>query len=186
MGAKNFYFENRCVVLDDEQWDDVLNGYTGIEVGEFRMDGSRSYPSYYIEQSPNRETFIMRPVITSGYYENACIDFVDTSKQVSDVLFGSYSYRYTVDDMIRGIDETWGCIVSSSCSEILNRLKRDFPELDDEDMFWLLDDKATEIIKRHESYVLNGIIDHWKDEMYLTEVYERRRFSNGEMVYQVI
>lgn len=186
MSASNFCFENRCVVLDDEQWDDVLNGYTDIEIGELRTSRYNNYPSYWIDLSPDLETFIMKPVITAGYYDSACIDYVDTGKSVSEVLYGSYSYCYDVDDMIRGIEETWGCEISSFCADTLNRLHREFPELDESDMFWMFDDKATEIVKRYESQVLNGIIDKWKDEMYLTEVHERGRFSNGEVVYQAI
>lgn len=179
MSARNFCFENRCVVLDDEQWEDVRNGYTEIELGDART-GYRNFPSYWIELSPDLETFIMKPVITSGYYENACIDYVDTGKSVSEVIYGSNSYRLGIcDDMIFGIEETWGCAIAQFCADTLNRLRRDFPELDDEDMFWMFDDKATEIVKRHESYVLNGIIDRWKDEMYITE-------DEGKVVYQAI
>ena len=103
MGTSNFCYQNRCVVLtnDDYEFDNVP------KLGNWVND-NRNYPSkeiLYKETSCTKEyAKTIKPirlhqiVMTIGYYEHACIDFIlNENEYVTDCL-GSLGY-YNFCDM---------------------------------------------------------------------------------------
>ena len=86
MATGNFCYENRCVVVTD---DDYEIGNLP-EMGEC-VDNSRNYPSYLIEEF---EFWVV--VLTAGYYEGACIDYIEHHKRSPyDVVQGYIGYPST-------------------------------------------------------------------------------------------
>ena len=68
MAANNFCFENRCIVVEN---DDFEFGNVP-EHNEYDKKSLRSYPSSILDES---NFDFWNVVLTSGYYEGACIDY---------------------------------------------------------------------------------------------------------------
>ena len=194
MGAINYSFINRCVVVtnDDYEFENIPT------LGEY-ANNSRSYPSRLIEYDEINEvkSFLqtIKPiklhniVLTSGYYENACIDFVrDEDKSAIDFTGWSCSYNYNnINEIINDISSRYN-ISAQEVETILQKrmeLMNITAETDDNDFqsFYesLMDDIDEKIVENEIPYC-NKIIDIIKKVYGYKEIYSKPSFCMGEPI----
>ena len=92
MSTCNFAYENRCIVVtnDDYEMDNLP------PMGEW-INGNRSYPSRKLAVSDDFNFFDV--VITSGYYQDACIDYI-RNEQTAEYFLGDTMYCKNYDEWI--------------------------------------------------------------------------------------
>ncbi len=194
MGAFNYSFINRCVVVTDDDYE-----FENIPaLGEY-ANNSTSYPSRYIEYDKINgvRSFLqtIKPiklhniVLTSGYYENYCIDFVrDTDKSAIDYTGWSCTYNYNnINEIINDISSRYN-ISTQEVETILKKrmeLMNITAETDDDDFqtFYesLMDDIDAKIVE-NEIPLCNKIIDIIKKEYCYLEIYSKPSYCMGEPI----
>lgn len=198
MGTRNFSYINRCVVVTDDDY----NFGNIPTLGEY-ANNSRNYPSRLVEYDVIDEVYsflqTIKPikfhniVLTSGYYEDACIDFVrDEDKSAMDYTGWSCSYNY--NDINKIIDDVSNRY-NISVQEVENILQKRMElmnitaETDDDDFqtFYenLIDDIDEKIIENEVTHC-NKIIDIIKNLYEYDEYNCIAVASNGEGFYEKV
>lgn len=168
MATGNFCYENRCVVVTN---DDYEIGNLP-EMGEC-VDNSRNYPSYLIEEF---EFWVV--VLTAGYYEGACIDYIKHHKRSPyDVVQGYIGYPSTKKELFKECKEAFGLSrlkMQAICGNVGDKDIDDYVE------------KATEKVGKYlaekEEDKVNKFIDGLKQLHGYEEVCKVVTFSNGETI----
>jgi hypothetical protein len=194
MGAINYSYINRCVVVtnDDYEFENIPT------LGEY-ANNSRSYPSRLIEFDEIGEvnSFLqtIKPiklhniVLTSGYYENACIDFVrNENNSAMDYTGWSCSYNYNdINEIINDVSSRYN-ISAEEVETILQKrmeLMNITAETNDDDFqtFYenLMDDIDEKIVE-NEMVHCNKIIDIIKKMYGYKEIYGKPSFCMGEPI----
>ena len=86
MSTNNFAFENRCIVVEDDD-------FTFENVPkhlEYVQGSNRNYPSYYLDKYRHR-FHTLDIVITAAYYSGACIDYTPNDKYL-DCIYECRNY----------------------------------------------------------------------------------------------
>lgn len=194
MGAINFSYINRCVVVTDDDYE-----FENIPtLGEY-ANNSRNYPSRFIKYDEIKEVkeFLqtIKPiqlhniVLTSGYYENACIDFVrNEDNSVFDCVGWSCNYNYnTINEIIGYITNDYN--ISADDIKTLIQKRMDVmgitAETDDDDFQcfyeYLMDDIDEKILENEIAHC-NHIIDIIKKIYGYKEIYSKPSFCMGEAI----
>jgi hypothetical protein len=203
MGTSNFCYENRCVVTSNDDYE--FNNLP--QLGDW-VNNSRNFPSkevlinelscckdYIKSIKPIR---LHRIVMTSGYYEHACIDFVcNDSVYNSEYVFvtdclGSLGY-YNFQDMKEiqsEIVETFQ-ITNEEFETIYNKVMSNMGitenDEDDFDVFFdVLMNEINDKIIDNERIHCNKIIDLIKEGYGYEEYGCVCVASNGETLYNKI
>lgn len=179
MSTPNFSYENRCIIIPDEN----------LEFGDApKYDtqtnyGTRDYPSYKIDRgeyngltAPKYHAIVLTP----GYYCNACIDFVETEYSIADEFSWSYEPE-TVREVIEDLSDESG-LSRYRIAKLADRLNgRDIFD------YWEAACKAVdEYMRAKDRELCNAICDHIK-KVYGLDEYERIGiFNNGEAIYSKI
>ena len=182
MATGNFCFKNRCIVVTDEDYEDgnypVLGWYANT---------SGNYSSLYLRDNPFLTVDL---VLTVGYYEHACLDFINKE----DFL---YDYIYTPDSVDEMYKDILGLmhnfhikvntkklreLVTRWCisNDVPTRAKRD--DISDESVEY---DNLLKYIAECELPTINAHLDKIKDDYGYDEVVVSARFSNGETIYKL-
>lgn len=198
MGANNFSYKNRCVVVTNEDYENE----NLPELGDW-CNNSRNYPSREILQ---REEFStqeyaksIKPiqlhniVMTSGYYEHACIDFIrDEEKSAIDCTSWSCYYDFnSIEEIIEPITNDYNITAEEIKTLIQQRMNAmGIIAETDEDKFqsfyeYLMDDIDEKIVENEEIHC-NKIIDIIKEKYGYEEYGCVAVASNGEGFYQKI
>ena len=99
MSANNFMYENRCVVVTNENLEDE---YLPALYGNATRN--RNYPSKFI-----KEFNFFAVVLTYGYYGDACIDFIEhPHRNAYDTVVGLIGYPATQREFIQECKEVFG------------------------------------------------------------------------------
>lgn len=172
MGAANFCYDNRCVIV--KEWDLLIGNYPHFD--EYRLESLLSYPSLRLD---GYNFTFWELVITSGYYKHACIDYVEKPGTRSIFEFfspGNYSS------------------VQEFCEDVHNKFK-DFVSKGQIDKFFfgprdsgkeLYDFLVTkfydfaEYAAAIERKAVDAAIDKIKDDYGYEEYAVSARFSNSE------
>ena len=197
MGTSNFCYQNRCVVLtnDDYEFDNVP------KLGNWVND-SRSYASkeiLYKEIScTNEYAKTIKPirlhqiVMTNGYYEHACIDFIlNENEYVTDCL-GSLDYYNFCDmeEIQNEIVETYHITHEEFqliYKKVMNNMGISETDEDDFDTFFdVLMNEIYDKIVENEIVHCNKIIDLIKENYGYEEYGCVAVASNGESFYNKI
>lgn len=93
MATSNFYYENRCIVVTNEDYE-----CDNVPAHSKYMQGSlRNYPSYILDDA---EFDFWDVVITSGYYEGACIDYMPkTDMYGQDMVTSRMGYAWDYESV---------------------------------------------------------------------------------------
>lgn len=83
MATSNFCYDNRCVVVTNDDYE--CGNHPQLD--EYRPESLRSYPSHKLA---GYDFIFWDVVLTLGYYEHACIDYVERpdSRNVYDYFNG--------------------------------------------------------------------------------------------------
>ena len=200
MGAKNFMYQNRCVVItdDDYEFDNLPT------LGDY-FDNSRNYPSRIVEiedlelKKVEQYRTTIKPirlhniVVTSGYYEHACLDFLrnEDNSSIDYVGWTCYYNFDTIEEIIEPITSNFN--ITGEEIKTLIKYRMDVMLITaetDEDKFqsfyeYLMDDIDEKIIG-NEEIICNKIIDLIKESYGYEEYGLVAVASNGEGFYQKI
>lgn len=175
MGTSNFAYENRCVVVtnDDYEFGNLP------KLGNW-VNSNRNYPSRILEEYDFFKFYQI--VLTSGYYEDACIDFVEKN-DVGDIedWLGYCLYNLNKKDFIKECCDEFG-LTKYRINKLCGTIKDCGGDLD----CWLSNavEKITEYLKEIEANECNKVIDQIKKDYGYEEICCIGRFSNGECVYE--
>lgn len=172
MATGNFYYQNRCVVVTN---DDYEIGNLP-EMGEC-VDNSRNYPSYLIEEFEFWEV-----VLTAGYYEGACIDYIEHHEHSPyDVVQGYIGYPSTKKELFKECKEAFGLSrrkMQAICGNVGN--------IDIDDYVENATEKIGEYLAEKEEAKVNKFIDGLKQLHGYEEYNVSAVFSNGETIYSKV
>lgn len=179
MATSNFCYENRCIVVTN---DDFEFGNTPI-LGEYRRESLRSYPSYLVNE---REFSFHDVVITQGYYKHACIDYVSKTDMYGQDMVTSrmrYTWQYeSVKDLIEDLVIEFKMSVYrvrkligklKECVDLCAFVERAF-------------ERVNEYLSSLEEVEINKYLDELKERFGYTECKAVAQFSNGETLYRAI
>lgn len=177
MATGNFSFENRCVVVTDDDYE-----FGNIPSLGNRVNDSRNYPSRILKDYDFFRFYQI--VLTSAYYEGACIDFVEKRDvyNIEDWLGQSQYYLYKND------------FIKECCAEFglskyrINKLCGTIKSFNNDLECWLENayEKITDYLKEQEAKECNKVIDQIKEDYGYEEVCCVGRFSNGECLYEKV
>lgn len=174
MSTCNFAYENRCIVVtnDDYEMDNLP------PMGEW-LNGNRSYPSRELAVSDDFKFFDV--VITSGYYQDACIDYI-RNEQTAEYFLGDTMYYPTKRELFNDCKEEFG-LSEYRLRKICGKVK-DFNDYDE----WIESayDKITEYLADNEERKVNEYLDGVKKLYGYEEVKCAGVFSNGEGIYEKV
>ena len=172
MATGNFCYENRCVVVtnDDYEMDNLP------EMGVC-VDNSRNYPSYLIEEFEFWDV-----VLTAGYYEGACIDYIEHhNRSPYDVVQGYIGYPSTKKELFKECKEAFGL-----SRRKMQALCGNVGDMDIDDYVEKATEKVGEYLAEKEEAKVNKFIDGLKQLHGYEEVGRFATFSNGETIYRKI
>ena len=177
MATGNFSFENRCVVVSNDDYE-----FGNIPSLGNWVNSNRNYPSRILEEYDFFKFYQI--VLTSGYYEDACIDFVEKNEgyDIADLLCKSDYYQYKIDFI-------QDCIAEFGLSKyLINKLCGTIKDCGGDLECWLSNavEKITDYLKECEAKDCNKIIDQIKEDYGYIEVCCVGRFSNGECLYEKV
>lgn len=173
MGANNFSYTNRCIVVTDEDYE--FNNMPSV--GEW-IYGNRSYPSRKLEDSDKFDFWDI--VMTSGYYEGACIDYKENDRDVEYWLGGTQYY----DTKTAFFNE---CKSEFGLTEYrLRKICGNVGNMDIEDYLEQSYEKLTEYLREKEESLVNEYLDEIKRLYGYAEYVTDWWASNGECGYRKI
>lgn len=189
MSTPNFAYENRCVLVTN---DDFEYGNVPDFSPRRRID-NRYYPTNEVGESEyvNKDTKFQRPhyhaiVVTSGYYSDACLDFVFLD---GDMIGIGNDVKYTLDyDSVEDFIDDVVDVRDISRYRVRKLLgkRSDRP---DEEIWEFLQrgcDAIDEYLMEREKDMCNEIVDYLKSKYGYDELVCTARFSNGEAWYEKI
>ncbi len=171
MSTNNFAFENRCVVVEE---DDYVFGNIP-EHGEYVKGSNRNYASYYLDEYRNRFN-MLDIVITSAYYSGGCIDYTDDDSYLDTLSF----YSGNIDDALQEIMSDFKSFnvdrkkVEPLVEGIVNANLNDFKAYDQLRVYLFSLEKPE----------ADKILDQIKAEYGYTEVWKIGNFCNGVALYE--
>ncbi len=114
MGTRNFKYERRCVIVEDD--DIEVGNYPELE--DKPLNNDRNFPIYRLDDYNDSDvTKSLWIVMTYGYYEGACIDIIDQE----DFLYDRYSISYNTPYL--GIDDDMTETIKDLSREIFEDFK---------------------------------------------------------------
>lgn len=177
MSAPNFNFQRRCILVENE--DIEWNSPSHTEY----FDNDRSYPSCYLDKWKD-EFSTVAIVITSGYYQDACIDIVDREDKTNELIgYAGYYSNYTRKELLDDVCYFLGCS-RNFANKFFKGLRRDNYNYGSqlEEAF----DTLVEAWRDVEVEKANKILDKIKEDYGYIELSCDGVFSNGEAIYSVI
>lgn len=175
MATGNFLYDNRCIVVTDEDYE--MGNIPPL--GEF-VDRSRAYtPSQFLSVSEDFHFWDI--IITAGYYTDACIDYI-RNERTAEYFLGDTMYYPTKRDLFNACKEEFGLSEYRLC-KICGKVKN-FPNYD----IWIESayENITEYLANNEERKVNEYLDGVKKNYGYEEYKIYARFSNGETMYQKI
>lgn len=174
MSASNFYYQNRCIVVTNDDYE--IDNLPGRKNGCYSYD--RNYPSTELEVSDDFDFWDI--VITAGYYEDACIDYVRSEHTVEDNLGSSWAFE-TLKEF------------QDDCRKFLGitpyRLRKLCGNLGDQSLEDYIEDayeKISDYLAEQEEDDVNKKLDEIKQYYGYKEYGRVGTFSNGETLYREI
>lgn len=173
MSTPNFAFEHRCIVVTDEDFE-----LGNVPETEYIPQGYTSYPQSII---PTGFTFF-NVVLTSGYYEAACIDY--EAKDDDWESFLGYCYGgcpTTKSEFFADMKDMHG-ISEHRLRKLCDGIKRE----DFEYGYQFADalcEAVGEWLMEQEEVKVNKYLDKLMEEYGYQEYERTARFSNGEAWY---
>ena len=176
MSARNFSFQRRCILVENEaiEWSPSHTEY---------FDDNRSYTSMYLDKWKD-EFSTVAIVITSGYYQDACIDIMDKEDKADELLgYTNYYSNHNRKELLNDICYYLGCPRNFANTRLKGcRVGSDTYEYDIEKAFEKIVDDWRDVEVEKANKILNKI----KEDYGYIELSCVGVFSNGEAIYSVI
>lgn len=173
MATPNFAYEHRCIVVtnDDFEMDNLP------PMGKW-LNNDFNYPSRILAISDDFDFWDI--VMTSGYYEAACIDYIESEHDVEDFL-GSTCYFDTKEEFFKECKNEFGLSdyrMRKICGNIGKMPLEDYLEQSYE--------KLTNYLREQEEIKVNDCLDRIKQTYGYEEYKTECIMSNGEAIYKKV
>ncbi|MDE5888563.1 MAG: hypothetical protein K2H20_00940, partial [Bacilli bacterium] len=174
MATSNFKYVNRCIVVTE---DDFVLGLTPV-MGESVTPYNRNYPSTYLAISDDFTFWNI--FITSGYYQDACIDYDESDIDVEYYLGGTQ--YYTTQKAF--FNE---CKLQFNITEYrLRKICGKVGVMDIEDYLENAYEYLTDYLRECERIKVDKCLNQLKQAYGYEEVICMGRASNGESFYEKV
>lgn len=178
MGATNFAYKNRCVVVTDEDYEYENHPERGEYISNYYFRDC--YPTYVLS---DYDFFKFHDiVISTGYYEGGCIDFVE-KRGVDDIEYyiGNQDYYRCKCDFIKEVNEEF-----SLSTYRIKKLCGNLKDFGGDLKAWINNayNRVTDYLKEKEAEECHKVIDQIRDEYGYEEYYKTGRFSDGTSLYE--
>ena len=177
MGASNFDFENRCIVVTNE--DIEMGNVPSLTDG---YNGNGPYPT--TELTISNDFRFLDIVLNYGYYEHACIDYIDNGTTCEDWL-GDWDYYSTQKELFEFMLNEFKSDYKLT-SYRLRKICGNKCNLSMEQYYNVAVTRLTEYLREIEEEQVNIVLDTIKNNYGYDEVAISCRFSNGETWYEKI
>lgn len=174
MATGNFAYENRCIVVTDEDYEEG----NIPPLGEWEKNTSRNYPSRLLAVSNDFKFWNI--VITSAYYSGACIDYKENDATIEYWLGATYYYE-NQKGFFNECNNEFGISYY--------RLKKVCGKVGDMDIETYMENayaKLTDYLREKEETKVNAYLDGVKQMYGYDEVTCIGRASNGEAFYKKV
>ena len=172
MATGNFCYVNRCVVVtnDDLEMDNIPERIKCI-------DHDRNYPSWLIAEFEFWEV-----VLTSAYYEGACIDYIEHhNRSPYDVVQGYIGYPWSKKELFKECKESFGL-----SRRKMQKLCGNVNDVQIDTYVENAMEKVGEYLAEMEEVKVNKFIDGLKQLHGYEEVFCYCKASNGEAFYKKV
>lgn len=178
MSTANFCYDNRCVVVTNDDYE--CGNYPRLD--RYRLESLRSYPAWIVAGYDFRFWDI---VFTAGYYEHACIDYVEKADSRNIYAYFNAERYSSVRGFCEDVYQEFGKIVGRT------RIRKKFSGFrsSGKEMYVFLEDrfeKLAEYAATIECKAVDAAIDKIKAEYGYDEYGVCAKFSNGEAGYAKI
>lgn len=176
MSAPNFNYNNRCVVVTNDDFE--MGNMPSL--GNIHGDNSlRSYTSTTLSISDDFNYFDI--VLTSGYYEHACIDYCDKDGEAKGVEYhcGNDGYFTSKIALFNEVKSSFSHISIYRMRKLCKGLN--YAE-DAEKIYAIIDEYLKDCEEKSVNKAIDGIKQKYGYEEYATAY----RFSNGETGYRKV
>lgn len=192
MGANNFSYENRCVVVTNEDFES--NNLP--KLGDW-ININRNYPCKVLDREENKVIDKTKPIVfheivlTSGYYEHACLDYIRNEVYITDCLgaLGFYCFKDmdTIQREIVAIHDITKQEFTNTYQQVMSDMGITEEDEDDFDKFFdIFMSEIYDIVVYNERLHCEQIIDQIKEQYGYKEYYCVGVASNGEAFYKAI
>ena len=173
MSTCNFAYENRCIVVtnDDFEMDNLP------PMGKW-LNNDFNYPSRILAISDDFDFWDI--VMTSGYYEAACIDYIESERDVEDFL-GSTCYFDTKEEFFKECKNEFGL-----SDYRMRKICGNMGKMSLEDYLEQSYERLTNYLREQEETKVNKCLDDIKHLYGYEEYVLDWRASNGEAGYRKI
>ena len=174
MSTCNFAYENRCIVVTNDDY--VMDNLPPM--GKW-LNGNRSYPSRKLSVSDDFNFFDV--VITSGYFQDACIDYI-RNERTAEYFLGDAMHSPTKRELFNVCKEEFG-LSEYRLRKICGKVKN-FPNYD----IWIESayENITDYLADNEKRKVDEYLDGVKKLYGYEEVRCAGVFSNGEGIYEKV
>lgn len=176
MSTPNFSYENRCVHITNEDYE--MGNVP--ETANRSCNDNRYYPSYEVEATeyPQRKPIAHSIVITPGYYEDACLDYISNGFDIHNDINGCYRFD-TIQEFIEEVQYFYPTISAYRIRKCLGKMG----DQTREEYFYKGLDRIAEWVEETDAQLCEEIIDHLAESYGYRELVCTARFSNGEAMY---
>lgn len=183
MGTPNFCYENRCVVVTNEDYE-MGNVPKVKEYGSRIKSTCRSYNMSEVEETayPQTEPIYHAIVITAGYYEDACLDYCELATSLEDYVSAPYYYESAKEF----VEDVVGISKFNLTEYRVRKLMGKRGDMELEDYLENAIKKIDEWLCEQDMENCENIIDYLKDAYGYEELRCGGVFSNGEAIYTKI
>ena len=172
MATSNFCYQNRCVIVTDDDYE--FENIPECEDNEC-LPYNSSFPSKLIKRFEFWDV-----VLTSGYYQDACIDYVERD-DIWDVITGYIGYPCSKKELFAELKDAFGI-----SKRMAQKICGNVGTLDIDDYVEQAKDKIKDYLAEREEHEVNAYIDKLKEEYGYRECTCIGRASNGEAFYQMV
>lgn len=177
MATSNFCFENRCIVVKDEDFE-----FGNVpEHNKYNKNSLSSYPSSILDES-NFDYWNV--VLTSGYYEGACIDYIPRLDEYGQDMVTSRMRYYWSYDSVKQLINDFVDEFRLSVYRVRKLIGKLSECVDLEHFCERAFDRVHEYLSKIEEIKVNEFLDELKQRFGYAELYVSARFSNGETIYK--
>ena len=173
MATSNFAYDNRCIVVtnDDFEMDNLP------PMGKW-LNNDFNYPSRILAISDDFDFWDI--VMTSGYYEAACIDYIESERDVEDFL-GSTCYFDTKEEFFKECKNEFGL-----SDYRMRKICGNMGKMPLEDYLEQSYERLTNYLREQEEIKVNDCLDRIKQTYGYEEYKTECIMSNGEAIYKKV
>ena len=180
MSAPNFFYDRRCVLVTNEDFE-----FGNVPAHTEPFGNDRCYSSAYLDNYKD-DFSTVAIVLTTGYYSDACIDIVDDDTLVPELSCADYHLALLTRDEL--FDELYYYFKGNISKRMMLRHLKGLDRRDDDYQSKLsyAVDAMFEEVRDRELKKADKVVDKIMKEYGFRELTKVAQFSNGEAWYDYV